>query len=204
MIKIKEKAKEFNKDYFGGEINISNLTFRVSKKMSRTRGHYTPFKKEITLSYIVMQSEKDWHHTLLHEMIHAWEDTVLKERPGHGFNFKLKAKNIRYLSNGQYKISTATSPLSNVVAEAIQEKRTSRLQNQYMVKRKNIKGYNFLKNLSPGEVEFLIGRGYKVYRVNNPVSNVRHCKNIRYFQRADYYYSERSINRMSVDVTKVD
>ena len=198
---VKRKAEDFNKKYFNSTIPINSINFRISGKMVHSRGMYSSRKKEIALSALIMESPIEWERTLLHELIHAFEDTVLRRRPGHGHNFKQKAQEIRVRSKGQFDINRTTATQDTVVAEKQIERKVSRISNQYMVEKNGM--YWFLKNTSRQDYSMLKDRGYTVYKTNTPVMSIRHCQNVRYLLRANYYYSSKIIEKLNIDCTKV-
>ncbi|MDA3854608.1 MAG: hypothetical protein PF569_00005, partial [Candidatus Woesearchaeota archaeon] len=68
---IKAKAKEFNEKFFSGDLTLVDTTFRLSNRMSRTRGHFFYNRltglQEITISNILFQvnDPHQWKQTLL-------------------------------------------------------------------------------------------------------------------------------------------
>jgi len=71
--------RELNATKFSGE--LTNLPIRVSRRMKRRLGHYTlrgqeKFRAEIVISYRHIRRH-GWEEavaTLLHEMVHQWQD----------------------------------------------------------------------------------------------------------------------------------
>lgn len=198
---IKRKAEEFNSEYFNSTIPIDSIHFRISKKMVHSRGMYNPGKNEVALSALIMESPVEWEKTLLHELIHAYESKVLYQRPGHGHNFKFKAREIRIRSNGKFDINRTTETQDTAIAEKQIERKASRISNQYMVEKNGM--YWFLKNTSRQECSILKDRGYTVYKTNTPVVSVRHCQSVSYLLRARYYYDSKIIKKLNLDCTKI-
>ena len=89
---------QFNAQYFGGALR--SLEVRVSRRMRARLGHYTAATKsgdppEIAISRRHLRNH-GWEealHTLLHEMVHQWQD----ERGlaiDHGTTFRAKAREV--------------------------------------------------------------------------------------------------------------
>jgi len=89
---------QYNSRHFGG--NLRSLDVRVSRRMRARLGHYTAATKagdppEIAISRRHLRNH-GWEealHTLLHEMVHQWQD----ERGlaiDHGTTFRAKAREI--------------------------------------------------------------------------------------------------------------
>ena len=96
--RLTEWHAEYNRDYFGSELRA--LEVRVSRRMRARLGHYTAASKtgdapEIAISRRHLRNH-GWDealHTLLHEMVHQWQD----ERGlaiDHGRTFRAKAREI--------------------------------------------------------------------------------------------------------------
>jgi hypothetical protein len=68
----------YNRQFFGGVLRA--VPIRVSRRMRRKLGHYSPatdgLPPEIAISrqHIRRESWEDVLHTLLHEMVHQWQD----------------------------------------------------------------------------------------------------------------------------------
>ena len=87
--------KAFNDERFGGSLRA--IPIRISRRMKSRLGHYSPaagaWEPEIVLSrrHIRRDGWDEALHTLLHEMVHQWQD---EQGLGvdHGSNFRAKAK----------------------------------------------------------------------------------------------------------------
>jgi len=87
----------YNADHFGGE--LKPVPVRISRRMRRRLGHYsaaTPTESgEIAISFRHFRHH-GWDealHTLLHEMVHQWQDET--GRPiDHGGDFRRKAREV--------------------------------------------------------------------------------------------------------------
>jgi SprT-like family len=92
------KHAEFNAEFFGGE--LKSLDVRVSRRMRARLGHYIAATKvgdppEIAISRRHLRNH-GWEealHTLLHEMVHQWQDE--RGLPiDHGATFRAKAREV--------------------------------------------------------------------------------------------------------------
>jgi hypothetical protein len=85
----------YNEERFGGALR--NVTIRISRRMKSRLGHYTPAEHgaepEIVLSrrHIRRDGWGEALHTLLHEMVHQWQDE--QGLPvDHGPTFRARAR----------------------------------------------------------------------------------------------------------------
>jgi hypothetical protein len=92
------KHAEYNAEFFDGE--LGSLQVRVSRRMRARLGHYVPATKagdppEIAISRRHLRNH-GWEealHTLLHEMVHQWQDE--RGLPiDHGATFRAKAREV--------------------------------------------------------------------------------------------------------------
>lgn len=67
---IKLKNKFFNDDDF---LNIDELTFKWSNRMTHSYGNYKPYKKEISISTCLLADPSEVLTTLCHELVHAYQ-----------------------------------------------------------------------------------------------------------------------------------
>jgi hypothetical protein len=88
--------RELNASKFGGE--LSDIPIRVSRRMKRRLGHYTlrgqaKFRSEIVISrrHIKNHGWDEAVATLLHEMVHQWQDEAGLP-VDHGPEFRRKSK----------------------------------------------------------------------------------------------------------------
>jgi hypothetical protein len=96
--RLTEKHAEYNAAYFGGELRP--LSVRVSRRMRARLGHYIAATKtgdpaEIAISRRHLRNH-GWDealHTLLHEMVHQWQDERGLEID-HGSAFRTKAREV--------------------------------------------------------------------------------------------------------------
>jgi len=85
----------YNKERFGG--TLRSVSIRISRRMKSRLGHYSPasegYEPEIVLSrrHIRRDGFQEALHTLLHEMVHQWQDE--QGLPvDHGSSFRAKAR----------------------------------------------------------------------------------------------------------------
>jgi hypothetical protein len=87
----------YNTRHFGGA--LKTVPIRVSRRMKSRLGHYSPgsgvFPAEIAISrtHIRRHGWPEALHTLLHEMVHQWQDE--SRRPiDHGSGFRAKCREV--------------------------------------------------------------------------------------------------------------
>lgn len=87
--------KAYNEERFGG--TLRTVPIRISRRMKSRLGHYSPaaegYEPEIVLSrrHIRRDGWEEALHTLLHEMVHQWQDEQ-EFAVDHGANFRAKAR----------------------------------------------------------------------------------------------------------------
>ena len=85
----------YNKERFGG--TLRSVPIRISRRMKSRLGHYSPrsegYEPEIVLSrrHIRRDGWEEALHTLLHEMVHQWQDEQ-GLAVDHGASFRAKAR----------------------------------------------------------------------------------------------------------------
>lgn len=196
---IREKAEEFNTIYFDNTIDISKISFRISKRMVSTRGTFRGHpEQEITLSALLLENSEEWEKTLIHEMIHAYQfQKGLKM--GHGYSFKNIA-NMIYSKSGSTIIITRTNSFKDeAIKDKVHEIKASKIHTQYVVIWPKGK-VNFVKGLSQDDI-LALKKYYdaKVYINNKIHTGVRHCKNYSYLIKARYYYKEDILESLELD-----
>jgi hypothetical protein len=87
----------FNDEHFGGK--LKSVPVRVSRRMKSRLGHYTAAQHgapgEIAISWRHLRRH-GWDealHTLLHEMVHQWQDETGRAID-HGAGFRAKARDV--------------------------------------------------------------------------------------------------------------
>jgi hypothetical protein len=87
----------YNERHFGGRLRPA--TIRVSRRMRSRLGHYTaatpgePAEIAISLAHLRKHGWEEVLHTLLHEMVHQWQDEV-GHSIDHGATFRAKAREV--------------------------------------------------------------------------------------------------------------
>ena len=106
---ITERANKMNEKFFDNELDISNIIFIVSKRMTSSLGSYRReyshnklIRQYIKISNRIIEGSEEWKNTLLHELIHAWQE-LKGYTDSHGKSFKRKAYQISLISD--YKIT---------------------------------------------------------------------------------------------------
>lgn len=95
--KLAEWHARYNAEYFGGTLRAVPL--KVSRRMKSRLGHYTAAAAgadgEITISvrHLRRHGWKEALHTLLHEMVHQWQDET-GHPLDHGPAFRAKAREL--------------------------------------------------------------------------------------------------------------
>jgi hypothetical protein len=88
----------YNERHFGGRLRPA--ASRVSRRMRSRRGHYTaamaggePAEIAISLAHLRKHGWDEVLHTLLHEMVHQWQDEA-GHTIDHGATFRGKAREV--------------------------------------------------------------------------------------------------------------
>jgi hypothetical protein len=90
--------RRYNERHFGGALRPA--TIRVSRRMRSRLGHYTaatpggePAEIAISHAHLRKHGWEEVLHTLLHEMVHQWQDEV-GHTIDHGATFRAKAREV--------------------------------------------------------------------------------------------------------------
>jgi hypothetical protein len=96
--KLGEIHRALNARYFGGA--LGDVPIRVSRRMRSRLGHYTartpagdPAEIAISRSHVRRHGWDEASHTLLHEMVHQWQDET-GQPVDHGLDFRRKAREV--------------------------------------------------------------------------------------------------------------
>jgi hypothetical protein len=96
-MQLHEWHVRLNAERFGG--TLGPIAVRVSRRMRSRLGHYAPAQRGAPAEIAISQRHVKRHgfaqalQTLLHEMIHQWQDET--RRPlGHGADFREKAREV--------------------------------------------------------------------------------------------------------------
>lgn len=196
---IREKAEEFNTIYFDNTIDISKISFRISKRMVSTRGTFRAQSiQEITLSALLLENSEEWEKTLIHEMIHAYQFQK-GYKMGHGSDFKYMSGMIYFKSGSTILITRTNSFKDEAIKEKVHDIKASKISTQYVIVWPKGK-VNFVKGLSEDDISAL--KKYydaKIYINNKIHTGVRHCKNYNYLVKARYYYKEDILESLELD-----
>ena len=96
---LREWHCRYNAAHFDGA--LSAVPIRVSRRLRRRLGHYTAASEDGALSAEIVVSRSHigrhgWEealHTLLHEMVHQWQDETGRTID-HGATFRRKARQV--------------------------------------------------------------------------------------------------------------
>ena len=122
MRRLTEWHRRFNERHFGG--SLKPITVRVSRRMRARLGHYmsaTPSgeSSEIVVSrrHIRRHGWDEALHTLLHEMLHQWQDE--SGHPiDHGRVFRAKAREVGVVPSARRTVTPVRSRDADVPANA--------------------------------------------------------------------------------------
>jgi hypothetical protein len=94
---LAEWHHRYNERHFGGRLQPAAI--RVSRRMRSRLGHYTaatpgePAEIAISHTHLRKHGWEEALHTLLHEMVHQWQDEV-GHTIDHGATFRAKAREV--------------------------------------------------------------------------------------------------------------
>ena len=110
--RLAEHHARYNAEHFGGA--LSSVPVRVSRRMRSRLGHYTAAKDgevaEIAISWRHLRRH-GWSealHTLLHEMVHQWQDESGLPLD-HGPRFRAKAREVGIEASAKRAVIRKTS-----------------------------------------------------------------------------------------------
>jgi hypothetical protein len=96
--KLAEWHHRYNERHFGGRLRPAII--RVSRRMRSRLGHYTaataggePAEIAISLAHLRRHGWEEVLHTLVHEMVHQWQDEA-GHTIDHGATFRAKAREV--------------------------------------------------------------------------------------------------------------
>ena len=174
---IKEKAIEYNKKYFDNCLNINDITFSISKRMTKTRGicKIKNGQCSITLSELICISDQELEKTLTHELIHYWQYKTYKKMD-HGNTFKMKSEEINQL-NDNLNISRLTTFSDQTIIDKLVALKREKLGEQFLIKlnKDNKEFCIFMKKLSPSEIDIIVKKHkVQVYKLMEPELRISH------------------------------
>jgi SprT-like family len=95
---LAEWHRRYNERHFGGRLRPAMI--RISRRMRSRLGHYTaatpggePAEIAISLAHLRRHGWEEVLHTLLHEMVHQWQDEA-GHTIDHGASFRAKAREV--------------------------------------------------------------------------------------------------------------
>jgi hypothetical protein len=97
----------FNAELFGGALDT--IAVRISRRMRSRLGHYSPAREGDPAEIAISRSHFRRHgftevaHTLLHEMVHQWQDEN-GHALDHGVTFRAKAREVGVSPSATRKI----------------------------------------------------------------------------------------------------
>lgn len=90
--------RRYNMRWFNGR--LPDVPIRISRRMKSRLGHYTaatpggdPAEIAISLNHLKRHGWEEVLHTLLHEMVHQWQD-VQGHTIDHGASFRMQARQV--------------------------------------------------------------------------------------------------------------
>jgi hypothetical protein len=112
--KLETWHAEYNRTHFAGQLGA--VTLRVSRRMKSRLGHYSPARAaddraEIVISrrHIRRHGWPEALHTLVHEMVHQWQDEhghVID----HGPTFRARARSVGITPSARRLLATGQRP----------------------------------------------------------------------------------------------
>ena len=112
--KLENWHAEYNRQHFAGQ--LGTVTLRVSRRMKSRLGHYSPARADDDRAEIVISRRHirrhGWaeaRHTLLHEMVHQWQDEhghVID----HGPTFRARARAVGITPSARRLLATGKRP----------------------------------------------------------------------------------------------
>lgn len=95
---LREWHRRYNRRHFQGKLR--EIDIRVSRRMKSRLGHYTsatpgaePAEIAISRAHLRRHGWSETLHTLLHEMVHQWQDEN-RHAIDHGATFRAKARDV--------------------------------------------------------------------------------------------------------------
>ena len=97
VLQLEQWHARYNTRHFAGA--LKTVPIRVSRRMKSRLGHYSPGSREVAAEIAISRTHIRRHgwpealHTLLHEMVHQWQDET--KRPiDHGSGFRAKCREV--------------------------------------------------------------------------------------------------------------
>jgi hypothetical protein len=105
--------ERYNDEHFHGRLNAVSL--RVSRRMKSRLGHYTcaahgePAEIALSWRHIRRDGWEEARHTLLHEMVHQWQDET-GHAIDHGAKFRAKAREVGVAPLARRTLNRSSQP----------------------------------------------------------------------------------------------
>ena len=109
--RLQRAHRELNAHHFGG--SLRDVPVRVSRRMRRRLGHYAPASSPEGAEIAIARSHLRRHgwdealHTLLHEMVHQWQDES-GLAVDHGRDFRRKAREVGITARAARTVGAGT------------------------------------------------------------------------------------------------
>ena len=113
VVELTRWHQRYNADHFHGR--LSRVTLRVSRRMKSRLGHYTcavhgePAEIAISWRHIRRDGWEEALHTLLHEMVHQWQDESGRTID-HGGDFRAKAREVGVTPCARRALTRGSAP----------------------------------------------------------------------------------------------
>lgn len=211
---LRKRYNEFNDKYFDGalprglELNIVSskgntlaTTHSFGQYNRRSRAYIKKPVCSISMNVFFQRNEKTYCSTLLHEMIHVYEATVLLRIPDHANAFYTKMNEINRVSNNGWGVSVKETVEEHESRGSAPQATINLLQKSYriwalnkvskicafMTKDSNLKEFDWLKKYFPDYRIYKITDGnrfaqWKACRKNVTYSDW-HCRNFDEFEK---------------------
>ena len=115
---------QYNATRFGRE--LASITIRISRRMKHRLGHYMvagskqPAEIAISLRHVERDPWSDVLHTLVHEMVHQWQDEN-GHALDHGTTFRTKARAVGISARATRPPKAAAVIRPRLAARAVQD-----------------------------------------------------------------------------------
>jgi len=112
VVELERRHADFNREHFAAQLGA--VTIRVSRRMKSRLGHYSPAREadgraEIVISrrHVRRHGWPEALHTLLHEMVHQWQDEH-GDVIDHGPVFRARARAVGITPSARRLLATGT------------------------------------------------------------------------------------------------
>ena len=232
---LRKRYNEFNDKYFDGalprglELNIVSskgntlaTTHSFGQYNRRSRVYIKKPVCSISMNVFFQRNEKTYCSTLLHEMIHVYEATVLLRIPDHANAFYTKMNEINRVSNNGWGVSVRETVEEHESRGSAPQATINLIQKSYviwalnkanfcicafMTKASNLKEFDWLKKYYPDYRIYKITDGnrfaqWKVCRTKVTYNDWQ-CKNFDAFEKK-YEGCIEPIDESAIDISEID